>query len=122
MRRYDHEPKPGAYGVCERYGDPATHPGPFEQAKPEDRLGDAPVQADYQKMMTAIMQGIDELLNPDKETKGRATGILIMMFPYGDHSGRCNYMSNGADRRGVVILMKEMIARFEGQPDVTGRA
>ena len=45
-----------------------------------------------------------------------------MMFPYGDTTGRCNYMSNGADRRDVVTLMKEMIARFEGQPEVSGKA
>jgi hypothetical protein len=31
-------------------------------------------------------------------------------------------VSNGADRQDVVTLMKEMIARFEGQPEVTGRA
>jgi hypothetical protein len=31
-------------------------------------------------------------------------------------------MSNGADRRDVVTLMKEMIARFEGQPEVSGKA
>jgi hypothetical protein len=31
-------------------------------------------------------------------------------------------MSNGADRKDVVTLMKEMIARFEGQPEVAGKA
>jgi hypothetical protein len=45
-----------------------------------------------------------------------------MVFPYGDHSGRCNYISNGADRKDVVTLMKEMIARFEGQPEMKGHA
>ena len=41
-------------------------------------------------------------------------------FPFGDHSGRCNYISNGADRKDVVTLMKKMIARFEGQPEIEG--
>jgi hypothetical protein len=31
-------------------------------------------------------------------------------------------MSNGADRRDIVTLMKEMIARFEGQPELKGQA
>jgi hypothetical protein len=44
-----------------------------------------------------------------------------MVFPFGDH-GRCNYISNGPDRRDVVTLMKEMIQRFEGQPEMEGRA
>jgi hypothetical protein len=31
-------------------------------------------------------------------------------------------MSNGAAREDIVTLMKEMIARFEGQPEMEGRA
>jgi hypothetical protein len=34
---------------------------------------------------------------------------------------RCNYISNGR-REDVVVLLKEQLARFEGSPDVTGRA
>jgi hypothetical protein len=45
-----------------------------------------------------------------------------MVFPFGDRTGRCNYISNGADRRDIVTLMKEMIGRFEGQPEMKGRA
>jgi hypothetical protein len=29
---------------------------------------------------------------------------------------------DGADRRDIVALMKEMIARFEGQPGMEGHA
>ena len=32
-----------------------------------------------------------------------------------------NFISNGADRRDLVVLFKEMIARFEGQPEVQGK-
>jgi hypothetical protein len=45
-----------------------------------------------------------------------------MVFPFNDHEGRCNYISNGADRRDVVTLMKEQIKRFEGQPEIKGTA
>jgi hypothetical protein len=93
----------------------------FEAQKPEDRLGDAPVEERYHDQMNAIMLAVDDFLN-GKE-RPRKTGIVIMMFPYGeDPAGRCNYMSNGANRKDIVSLMKEMTARFEGQPEVKGRA
>jgi len=50
---------------------------------------------------------------------------LLMVFPYEEFNAgdtRCNYISNGADRKDVVVLMKEMIARFEGQPEMKGTA
>ena len=86
---------------------------------PHQRLGDAPVDEAYHLKMRAVVEAIDEFVNGKGERK---VGFVLMMFPYGDTEGRCNYMSNGADRKDIVILMKEMIARFEGQPDVSGRA
>ena len=53
--------------------------------------------------------------------EGRETGFVLMVFKFGDE-GRCNYISNGADRDDVVALMKEMIARFQGQPQLKGTA
>jgi hypothetical protein len=44
------------------------------------------------------------------------------MFPFGATDGRCNFISNGADRAEIVSLFKEMISRFEGQPATKGRA
>lgn len=92
----------------------------FLDQRPEHRLGDAPVEEQYHSKMTAMMAALDDFLN-GKE-RPRKHGLLIMMFPYDDHSGRCNYMSNGANRQDVVTLMKEMIARFEGQPETKGSA
>jgi hypothetical protein len=94
----------------------------FHRLKPEERLGDQPVQAEYYDKMTAVVQALDQTFNGKVGGPGRKVGFVLMMFPFGDHSGRCNYMSNGADRQDVVTLMKEMIARFEGQPEMTGRA
>jgi hypothetical protein len=45
---------------------------------------------------------------------------VILSFPYGAHDGRCNFISNGADRKHIVALFKEMIARFEGMPTQEG--
>jgi hypothetical protein len=94
----------------------------FRQQQPQDRLGDAPVEAEYHEKMTAVAHAVDEFFNGDAKGGARKVGFVLMVFPFDDHTGRCNYMSNGADRRDVVNLMKEMIARFEGQPEMTGRA
>lgn len=89
-----------------------------------DRLGDAPIQQQYRDTMNAVAQGLDKVLNGDAKGPDRKTGFVLLVFPFGEagQKDRCNFISNGADRRDVVALMKEMIARFEGQPELTGRA
>jgi hypothetical protein len=90
-----------------------------------ERLGDAPIEPRLYELMNAIARGLDDVLNGDKKGKDRPNGFVLMVYPFenlahGD--ARCNYISNGADRKDVVALMKEMIARFEGQPEMTGKA
>jgi hypothetical protein len=85
------------------------------------QLGDGPLEKQYREKMVAVSAAIDEFFNGEKQGNDRETGFVIMVFPFGDHSGRCNYISNGADRRDIVTLMKEMIARFEGQPEIKGQ-
>jgi hypothetical protein len=88
-----------------------------------ERLGDAPIQQKYHDQMNAIAHGLDEVFNGVAKGANRETGFVLLVFPFGDaDGGRCNFISNGADRRDVVVLMKEMIARFEGQPEMSGRA
>lgn len=94
----------------------------YYRQRPEQRLGDAPVQAEYHAKMETVMRTIDEYMNGEARGPDRKVGIVVMMFPYGDVSGRCNYMSNGANRSDIVTLMREMIARFEGQPALSGKA
>jgi hypothetical protein len=83
-------------------------------------LGDAPVEERYHRKMTAIAQGLDSVLNGDLKGNDRKTGFVLLVFPFGDDSGRCNYISNGADRKDIVIMLKEQIARFEGQAEAKG--
>jgi len=82
-------------------------------------LGDAPIEDKYREQMQRLAQTLDEILNPD-QTKNKETGFCLMMFDFGDGPGHCNYISN-ANRADVVTLLKEQLARFEGQPEVTGR-
>jgi hypothetical protein len=89
--------------------------------KPE-RLGDGPIQPEYREKMNALARGLDEVLNGDAKGQDRKVGFVLLVFPFGDNSGRCNYISNGADRKDIVTLFKEQIKRFEGQPEVEGKA
>ena len=85
-------------------------------------LGDGPIEPEYLEKMNQLARKLDREFNGWKKGADRPTGFVLMVFPYGDTTGRCNYISNGADRRDIVVLMKEMIARFEGQPEVQGHA
>jgi len=86
----------------------------------EHKLGDAPIDPQFRDLMNAIGKTIDEILNGVKAGP-KSTGFILMVFPFTDHDGRCNYISN-AQQDDVVILLKEQLARFEGQPEATGRA
>ena len=85
-------------------------------------LGDGPIEQRYRDLMNETARGLDEIFNGDKRGTDKTTGFVLLVFPFGSTDGRCNYISNGADRRDVVTLLKEQIKRFEGQPEITGRA
>lgn len=88
-----------------------------------ERLGDAPIEEQFRDNMNALARFLDEFFNGEAKGDDRAVGFVLLVFNFGDAEGsRCNFISNGADRKDVVSLMKEMIARFEGQPEMTGRA
>jgi hypothetical protein len=86
-----------------------------------ERLGDAPLENQYAQKMKDLAASLDYIFNGELHGPDRPTGFVLMVFPFGD-TGRCNYISNGADRKDIVALMREMIARFEGQPEMKGTA
>lgn len=87
-----------------------------------EKLGDAPIEERYRLQMNEIALVLDHVLNGDAKGKDRDVGFVLLVFPFGAQDGRCNYISNGADRRDIVTMMKEQIARFEGQPEMKGSA
>ena len=87
-----------------------------------ERLGDAPIEPAYRDMMNAVAGALDKTFNGDAEGADRAVGFVLLVFEYGEKEGRCNFISNGADRKDIVTLFKEMITRFEGQPEMKGHA
>lgn len=92
-----------------------------EEETPGHELGDAPIEERYRAQMVAIAEAIDEIFNPGLVAPNKKVGFVLLTFEYGAHIGRCNFLSNGADRKDIIVLFKEMIARFEGQPEVEGR-
>jgi hypothetical protein len=85
-------------------------------------LGDAPIDERYRAQMNAIAAALDDTFNGKDKGASRKVGFVLLVFPFNDHGGRANYISNGANRNDIVTLMKEQIKRFEGQPEVKGRA
>ena len=81
---------------------------------PEYQLGSAPVEPAATGQLKAIAAAIDDFLNPDRAHK--QWGFIVLMFPFGEKPGRCNYMSN-AQRDDVKVLLREQLAYFEGMPD-----
>lgn len=86
-------------------------------------VGDAPIQEDLHEQMNALGKTLDEILNGEARGADRKRGFVLLVFPLGSDTtgGRCNYISN-AKRAGIVTLLKEQIARFEGQPEMKGTA
>ena len=85
-------------------------------------LGDAPIEAEHIAQMNYLARMLDKFFNGSNEGADREVGFVLLVFPYGDKEGRANYISNGADRRDIVTLFREQIARFEGQPEMSGKA
>lgn len=87
----------------------------------EYTLGDGPIEATLHAQMNAIAEVLDEFLNGDAKHPNKEIGFVLLTFKYGERDGRrCNYISNGADRKDMISLLKELAARFEGQPEIEG--
>lgn len=79
----------------------------------DNQLGDAPIESGYELMMNNVAHALDIAFNGNPQGGERKTGFVLLVFPFGESDGRCNYISNGADRADVLKLLKEQAARFE---------
>lgn len=72
------------------------------------------------KIMQAIAGGLDEILNGGR--KNKPNGFVLLVFSNNAELGaRTNYASN-CPRAEMIVALKEVLARFEGQPEIVGRA
>jgi len=79
----------------------------------DHELGSGPIQDEYQVRMNALARVLDGIFNGDARDSDRKTGFVLLVFPYGEVDGRCKYISNGADRRDVINLLRELANRFD---------
>jgi hypothetical protein len=77
------------------------------------QLGDAPIEPEYAQTMQHIAHALDVAFNGNTHVRDRTTGFVLLVFPFNSKDGRCNYVSNGADRADVLKLLKEQAKRFE---------
>jgi hypothetical protein len=84
-------------------------------------LGDGPIEQQYRDQMNSLARAIDQFFNGNGDGETKKTGFILMIFPFDNHDGRCNYISN-AKRDDVKMLLKEQLSRFEGMPDMKGTA
>lgn len=76
-------------------------------------LGDAPIESEHIGAMNHLARMLDKVFNGTAQGSDRKTGFVLLVFPFGEKEGRCNYISNGADRRDVLKLLQEQAKRFE---------
>jgi hypothetical protein len=79
-------------------------------------LGDGPIDPAYVEKMNTLASALDEWFNGDAKGHDRKVGFCVLTFEFGNTPGRCNYISNAA-RPDVVALLKEQLARFDGQTE-----
>ncbi len=79
----------------------------------EHRLGSAPIEDRYRAQMNAVAKVLDETFNREAKGAARQVGFVLLVFPFGEQEGRCNYISNGADRAEIVKLLREQANRFD---------
>ena len=77
-----------------------------------EQIGDGPIEPRYVDVMKAIAEGLDKVLNGEAHHKDPETGFVLLVFPFHEYQGRCNYISN-AERVDVLTLLKDQIRRFE---------
>lgn len=78
-----------------------------------NQLGDGPIEPGYAETMRHMAQALDFAFNGTGDGGvDRKTGFVLLVFPFGEDQGRCNYISNGADRADVLKLLEEQAARF----------
>lgn len=82
-----------------------------------------PIEPAFRETMNKVARSLDNIFNGDAHGAERGTGFVLLVFPYGVvDNARTNYISNGADRKEIAVLLREMAAKFEGQAEVTGHA
>lgn len=69
--------------------------------------------------MQSLARTVDALLT---SASGQRLGFALLVFDLdGQEGSRTNYVGN-CDRKDMLAALKEVVARWEGQPQQRGRA
>jgi hypothetical protein len=82
-------------------------------------MSDDQIQDRYRREMNTLAHVLDEHFNDVEQPK--LTCFVLLVTEFDNMKGRVNYISNG-QRKDVIVMLKEVLARFEGQPAQKGRA
>jgi hypothetical protein len=80
---------------------------------------DDQISAKYRREMNTLAAVLDEHFNAGARPKKVCFVLLVTEFD--NMAGRVNYIANG-NRKDIIVMMKEILARFEGQPEQKGQA
>jgi hypothetical protein len=75
----------------------------------------------YLQQMNDLATFLDAMFNGKGKNKSRKVAFVLLMTEFDNMEGRVNYISNG-QRKDIVTMLKEVTARFEGQPEQKGTA
>jgi hypothetical protein len=76
-------------------------------------IGSGPLEEQYREQMMALARVIDVVINGPTKGADRPNGFVLLVFPFGVGDGRCNYLSNGADRKDIVKMLREQANRLD---------
>ena len=78
-------------------------------------MTEQPIQQKFKDQMRAVAEVLDTVFNGELRGKDRKVGFTLLVFDFdGPKNARTNYISN-ADRKDMLLTMKEFIARAEGR-------
>ncbi|WP_407177084.1 hypothetical protein [Bradyrhizobium sp. STM 3562] len=80
---------------------------------PYDMPDDGPIEARFREQLRVLASLLDEWFNGRSRGYDRKFGFVLLVFPIGGAVRRCNYISNSANRREIITLLKEQIADLE---------
>lgn len=88
------------------------------QSKGDPEMSE-PIEPRYTREMNTLARVLDDHFNGDERPKRVCFVLLVTEF--NNMAGRVNYISNGK-RDEITVMLKEILARREGQPEQTGTA
>ena len=81
---------------------------------------DEEIAKEYRHAMNELAKDLDAILNGNLKGTDRTVCFTLLIGDF-NKSSRINYISNG-ERADIIVMLKEILARFQGQPEQSGTA